>query len=371
MNYFIYRYSPLSIGIRPDENLSIVCPEKFKYSYLELGFKNENTYLINDFELSDLLVFFESQTDITNIFTLDEGLMLIVGILKSIFTTDNLALKVNMAYKDKKMMRELLDGKIIQPYLLQSDKALPESFMIKPRNGASGRGVKKVSKIPKYFTSNDYILESIESFDTMLTCDGIAINGEIVYFFSHEYVGNILDINKNFYNIIKTNSKYGEPKFIERLKDMTQIVLDNLGTEDIHPFHAEFFYNSETDRLSFCEIGKRFGGGNIPFLIKSAFKIDILETFWNLVNKSVLYQQEISYPEKLAATLAIFQNGKKQEVPNIPVEFEFFRDYSYKPGIQASSLEDLRYLISFSVSSEQELKNIFKYLEPYLYEQRK
>lgn len=370
MKYFIYRYHPSSIGIKPDNNLSIICPTRLKNIYRELSFSEENIFTIDNFELPDLLMFFNEQNNISDIFTLDEGLMHIAGILKSIFTNDKGAWKLNLSYKDKKIMRQLLEGKVLQPELLNPNEPLPKEFMIKPRSEASGKGVCKVTQVPDYYSNEDYLLETTEIFDTMFTCDGIAVDGQIAYFFTHEYVGNILDIKDNFYTIIKTNSKYNDDTFIKRLKEETQKVISSLGAEEVLPFHAEFFYHPATDRLSFCEIGKRFGGGNIPLLIKQAFQFDILEAYWQLKSGSSYYLDYSCKPQRYASTMAIFQNGEKQEPPTLPIEFDYLREYPETSDKKATSLEDLRYLVSFSADSREEFEHIFDKVKGYLYEQR-
>ena len=371
MKYFIYRFNPSTIGIKADSNLSVICPERLKDNYLELNFPSTNISTIKDFDLPELLQLFESRNDISDIFTLDEGLMHITGILKSLFTDHNQAWKIAYAYKDKKIMRQTLAGKINQPALLDNDDQLPDQFMIKPRCEASGKDIHIVSEVPDYYSTKDYILETVESFDTMFTCDGIAVNGKIEYFFTHEYIGNILDIKKNYFNIIRTNSFYNNEQFIERLKNETQCVLDNLGTEEVHPFHSEFFYQADTDRLSFCEIGKRFGGGNIPLLVKQAFKFDLLATYWKLINGNLEKNNYNEKPQFIALTLAIFQSGQKQLPPTLPITFDYYREYPEKESISATSLDDLRFLITFTLKSQQEFTHVFELLKGYLHEQRK
>ena len=48
MKYFIYRFSPASIGIQAQKNLSIVCPNKQKENYLTLGFSKNQIFGIDD-----------------------------------------------------------------------------------------------------------------------------------------------------------------------------------------------------------------------------------------------------------------------------------------------------------------------------------
>ena len=57
--------------------------------------------------------FFQDIQNIEDIFTLDEGLMHIVGILKSLFTSDEEAWKIAYTYKDKKIMRTQLVNKSV------------------------------------------------------------------------------------------------------------------------------------------------------------------------------------------------------------------------------------------------------------------
>ena len=96
-------------------------------------------------------------------------------------------------------MRQTLAGKINQPALLDNDDQLPDQFMIKPRCEASGKDIHIVSEVPDYILLKIIFLRLLESFDTMFTCDGIAVNGKIEYFFTHEYIGNILDIKKKLF----------------------------------------------------------------------------------------------------------------------------------------------------------------------------
>ena len=370
MKYFIYRFSPASIGIKAQENLCIVCPNRQEKNYLSLGFLKNQIFCVDDFSQINLFLFFKDIQNIKDIFTLDEGLIHIVGILKSLFTLEKDSWKISYAYKDKKIMREQLNGCVNQPQLLNPNDKLPANFLIKPRCQASGKNIHMVSQVPAYYTSEDFLLETCANFDTMFTCDGIAVNGKIQYFFTHEYIGNILDIRSTFINIVRTNSHYDDPAFIQRLRSETQKVLDGLGSERIHPFHAEFFYHSTTDKFSFCEIGKRFGGGNIPLLIKSAFQIDILDTYWSLINNFPIQREVPKFPLNIAITLAIFQNGHHQLPPQLPVPFDFFREYPEKLGCPARSLDDLRYLITCSVKNEKDFTTIHDLLEEYTDEQR-
>ncbi|WP_461219172.1 ATP-grasp domain-containing protein [Lapidilactobacillus salsurivasis] len=377
MKYFIYRFSPESIGLQPANQLAIVCPSQQRQNYLSVGFAEQQVFTVADFSLLELLLFFKSQPSIDDIFSLDEGLIHLVGILKAIFTDDKNAWEIAYAYKDKKMMRQTLAPKIKQPSLIDpcATDALPAKFIIKPRREDSGRGVAIVTAVPDYFNSTEYLLETVETFDVMFTCDGIAINGEIGYFFSHEYVGNILAIKTDFFNLIRTNSHYqSNDHLIERLEAATQAVLTRLGTDTIQPFHAEFFYRTETDELSFCEIGKRFGGGQIPLLVKQAFNFDLLATYWALVNNAAVpqvkdYQRS---PTCLAVTLAIFQNGRQQVPPEITVPLAFFREYPQQPARRAKSLADLRYLLVFCLPGNREFNQTFLSLRGYFeHEQRK
>lgn len=57
MKFFIYRYHPSGIGIKPDINLSIICPEHLKNVYLEQSFLEENIFTLENFDFSELLTF--------------------------------------------------------------------------------------------------------------------------------------------------------------------------------------------------------------------------------------------------------------------------------------------------------------------------
>ena len=73
----------------------------------------------------------------------------------------------------------------------------------------------------------------------------------------------------------------------------------------------------------------------------------------------------------LYTSLAIFQSGQKQLPPTLPITFDYYREYPEKESISATSLDDLRFLITFTLKSQQEFTHVFELFKGYLHERRK
>ena len=74
--------------------------------------------------------------------------------------------------------------------------------------------------------------------------------------------------------------------------------------------------------MVFCEVGKRFGGGDIPQLIKDSHGVDVIKEYWDiLTNPQVLREKNpskvLSRPASISATFALYRSqGKVVEVPD-------------------------------------------------------
>lgn len=393
MKYFVYRYSPITVQVPYSENLAIVCPPALRSAYVDRGFPVEQIFVLDDFELWTLLDFFESRSDIEDLFTLDEDLMDIVALVHLFLSKEKGRWRLGFLYKDKKRMRQQVEGHVNQPRLLNPQESLPSNFMVKVRNGSAAKGVSRLTSLPEGFDTSQQLLEEVFEHDYMFTCDGLAIDGTIRYFFSHEYLGTVLDSREKYCTVIRTNSRYADLDFIQRLQRETQKVLEALGTERVHPFHAEFFYNSKTDELAFCEVGKRFGGGNIPLLIETAFDVDILKRYWELqleTEHMELTQRadmeigiekvesssggrppiedttlKLAIPTNVATSILFLQNGREQTKPEPPYSLTYFREYPDRHRA-AKSVGELRFLMSLLLKNEDEWQELLQWLRGYL-----
>lgn len=85
----------------------------------------------------------------------------------------------------------------------------------------------------------------------------------MIQFFSNQYSNKVSNCDIERYTIIHTNENYWKnPSLISRLKEDTAEVLKILTNgKGTIAFHMEWFYNSVTDVLTFCEVGARFGDG--------------------------------------------------------------------------------------------------------------
>lgn len=393
MKYFVYRYSPVTVQVPYSENLAIVCPTALRSTYVERGFPVEQIFVLDDFEFWTLLDFFERRSDIEDLFTLDEDLMDIVALVHSFLSNEKERWRLGFLYKDKKRMRQQVEGYVNQPRLLNPQEPLPSNFMVKVRNGSAAKGVSHVTSLPEGFDTSQQLLEEVFEHDYMFTCDGLAVGGIIRYFFTHEYFGTVLNSREKYCTVIRTNSRYVDLDFIQRLQWETQKVLEVLGTEQVHPFHAEFFYNSKTDELGFCEVGKRFGGGNIPLLIETAFDVDILKRYWELqletehmdvtqradMEESIekvesgsdgrypleATSSKMAIPTNVAVSILFLQNGREQSKPEPPYSLTYFREYPDRHQA-AKSVGELRYLMSLLLKNEDEWEELLQWLRGYL-----
>lgn len=87
------------------------------------------------------------------------------------------------------------------------------------------------------------------------------------------------------------------------VKEEVKKILTHLTvTDELTPFHFEFFYDINAEKIVFCEVGKRFGGGKIPTLIQESFNINILEEYWQLLflSDSDLISSNLLLPSKIS-----------------------------------------------------------------------
>ena len=133
----------------------------------------------------------------------------------------------------------------------------------------------------------------------------------MIQFFSNQYSNKVSNCDIERYTIIHTNENYWKnPSLISRLKEDTAEVLKILTNgKGTIAFHMEWFYNSVTDALTFCEVGARFGGWHIPEIVELAFGQDYRKTYWELKNgKQYLKMKQIPQPKQAAAVVGIYAN---------------------------------------------------------------
>ncbi|WP_373660634.1 acetyl-CoA carboxylase biotin carboxylase subunit family protein [Streptococcus sp. E24BD] len=346
MHIVLFRYSArvAKLDYLYGKDVIIISPENQKQKYDDYsneGHQLPKVIFLEDFTLPNIVLEvrrISKSTKIDSITTLSEEDMDIAGFLNDHFVESNTSSLSNLLFKDKYLMRSFLVGVVNQPYfrLLESendlrifwDNCVSSVGILKPRNGAASNGIKKIYRNEKiatdYFEKN-YIIEECIQIDKMITCDGYSIGNEIKRFYVHEYGELLLDtLSSSGYYLVRTSSLYNSnDEYIETAMEECNKVLDVFSVDsEITPFHFEWFFDLSTGKTVFCEVGKRFGGGDIPKLIEDSYGVDIIAEYWDIVTnpyvlKEIDYSEEISRPTSISATFALYRKqGKVVEIPD-------------------------------------------------------
>lgn len=317
MKYFIYKYSPKTIGLTPQDNLKVIVPRSKVEEYLKLGFNKISIIHLKNLTFYSLISFFRTEQKlelIEEIFTLDESLMSDIGLLSSIFTSGIKGTESKLFFKDKYYMRSILNGIVKQPRIFEEwdITQLPKQGIIKPRRSEAGKGVfiyntkDALQKDLRFLTkdTDQVLIEELVDYEVMLSCDGIVSNGKLIYAFVHEYIGKITEISEKNINIKRTASYYWKnPKVINAIIQNSQKVVDYLGDKnDTYPIHFEWFYSEKKNELIFCEGACRFGGARIPFLIEDAFGLNILSKYWEVKFNKNIENKKVFFPKNIASS---------------------------------------------------------------------
>lgn len=327
-----------------DEQFIIIAPsskaKKFEKS-LKDGEHVAKIIFLEDYTLPNLVSSIRDiskEVEIESIITQCEEYIEWAGFLNDHFVKKNTVAVSNVMFKDKFIMRSFLHDVVEQPYfrLLESKKDLEkfwnvsdsEIAIIKPRKGAACTGIKKIKKNTilddRYFDGN-YIIEDFINIDKMITCDGFSLGEAVKRFFVHDNVELLLEsITSKGYYLLRTSEFYRDLDLIKKAYSECQKVLKVFSVNDeLTPFHFEWFFDISKKSLVFCEVGKRFGGGDIPDLIEEAYNIDILKEYWQIMaskdnSQKISFGEKIAIPQKISATYAAYvQSGLVDSVPSL------------------------------------------------------
>ncbi|CCO13050.2 ATP-grasp domain protein [Carnobacterium maltaromaticum LMA28] len=220
-----------------------------------------------------------------------------------------------VCFRDKNVMKEKLKDIVNIPKFSQINnfselenfkKEHGYPFIVKPIDGAGSVG------FFQFHNNNDWeeyrlhkhnypLIAEEFIFGEMYHLDGIFSNGEIKAFSSGIYVNGCLAFFENKYNgsvLISENSL-----MYARLKTEITKVLQALETPNhAISFHGEFFHTAD-DKLIFCEVGSRVGGGKINEVFELKYGI-------NLLNESIRAQCDPEYDNtKLNITTSKYEYG--------------------------------------------------------------
>lgn len=202
-----------------------------------------------------------------------------------------------LAFRDKILMKNLLlkagiqvpsFARINSPIdILEFAQVNGFPVVVKPIFGTGADGVfilhnaEEVEKfISDYKGFNDYHLTDleIESFikGTTYHVDGFIHNGKIIASWPSVCINHSVDLKKGAF--VAHHHLSPQNPMVKRLNNYTKSVLQALPTPKDTAFLLEVFYDESKDKIIFCEIATRVGGG-VKEMWPEAFGIDLENEF--------------------------------------------------------------------------------------------
>lgn len=198
--------------------------------------------------------------------------------------------------------------------------------ILKPRKGAASQGVYKIlsmDQLAQVTQTVDLLDYECEQFiDAQIGhADGVIADGLVKFFLASKYVNTCLDFSNG-----KFLGSYAitEQHEIDRIQEFTVAVLNSLNIQN-SAFHLEFFMD-DFGKLIFLEIGARVGGGEIPFMIRQVFGIDLFDLWLKAILKQDILPTENTskacgfamIPEPISTPVVVKQaTSLKSKVPQI------------------------------------------------------
>lgn len=308
MKYFVYPYSILSIDLYKLDHtewtiISLKNNEKAYTSCLPNDFRTRVVFL-EDLQPARLFDYFKHQSNIEEISTLDEKQIFGISVLNDYFTQNVSSSLISLFFTDKYWMRTVLGNNILQPPFsivrdINDVNRFVDQFgksVLKPRRNDSSKGITIVETKQDIknldLLNGSYMIEKFIDSQRMITVDGYTIDSSIQRLLFHEYDGGVLNtLKENSALITRTSGLYFEKNGFSVIKNLKKIILTiisslNLKSDSLLPFHFEFFLCD--NKIFFCEVGRRFGGGGIMRLGVEEFGVDLLDEYWlRLKDKSI------------------------------------------------------------------------------------
>ncbi|HEX8081243.1 MAG TPA: hypothetical protein VF557_13620 [Jatrophihabitans sp.] len=192
-----------------------------------------------------------------------------------------------LAFRDKVLMKNHLAG---GPVEIPAYSALDSAYtaldfieqhgypvVIKPVSESGSLGANIINDetdLDNYLRHPWRGVSQIEKFieGPMFHIDGLVINGEVAFIHAFRYVNDCLAFRNNDW--LAHHSLAAEDPLFERLVSATRSVLAQLPTPRHTAFHTELWLTPD-DRVVFCEIASRTGGGMIPPMVRYCFGIEL------------------------------------------------------------------------------------------------
>ncbi|MCB5180376.1 ATP-grasp domain-containing protein [Streptomyces antimicrobicus] len=192
-----------------------------------------------------------------------------------------------LAFRDKVVMKDHLAGGPVEvPAYRRLDSAYDAlefvaehgyPVVVKPvsESGSLGTAViRDEAALDSYLARPWRGVSEIETFvpGQMYHVDGLVVGGEVVFVHPFRYLNDCLSFRDNDW--VASLPVAPQDPAHDRLVKAARAVLAELPTPRGTAFHAEFWITPD-DRLVFCEIASRTGGGMISPMVRHAFGIDL------------------------------------------------------------------------------------------------
>ena len=202
-------------------------------------------------------------------------------------------LKEVISWRDKSVMKRIVAENFLKVpdwKLISSKQDIIDFFsmhkkgvVLKPLSEAASKGVficKSLNEIDETFELIKNILHDYEMEEFLTNkighVDGIMRNGEIIFGIVSEYIGDCLSFrNGKSLGSVTIDNQEDKNKYLS----FTQNCLRALKVEN-SVFHLEFFF---AENPIFLEVGVRMGGGEIPFVVKEVFGVDLFTEWLKLL----------------------------------------------------------------------------------------
>jgi hypothetical protein len=192
-----------------------------------------------------------------------------------------------IAFRDKVVMKDHLAGGPVElPTYRRLDSAYTAlefveehgyPVVIKPVSEAGSVGtaiIREEADLEAYLRRPWRGTSEIETFvpGQMFHIDGLVVGGELVFIHPFRYLNDCLSFRSDEW-IASLSLSPRDPAY-ERLVAGTRAVLDRLPCPPHFVFHCELWITPD-DRVVFCEIASRVGGGMVRPVIEYCFGIDV------------------------------------------------------------------------------------------------
>ncbi|MGT2783993.1 hypothetical protein [Streptococcus merionis] len=397
MKIFLNKYSTriFRLDYIYDEDFIILAPKERENKYeksIKEGLKKAKVLFLEDYTLPNLVSrirILSKKFPIESVITLSEEYIDWAGFLNDHFVEKNTKSVSNLMFKDKFYMRSFLMDIVAQPYfrLLESENDIKmfwensctNTAIIKPRRGAACIGVRKIDKetvLDDSYFGDHFMIEEFVELKSMITCDGYAIGNSIKRFFVHDNVKLLLESlnSTNGYYLLRTSRFYSDTDLIRLIfLECEKIIKEFSVSGELTPFHFEWFVDPYKGQVVLCEVGKRFGGGDIPDLINDVYDVNILKEYWQIMSSSnsienIDYGKTVKIPEKIAATFALYkQTGYVQILPDaneLPWAESVYFTINIGDYVKASeNIVENSLLVRFICNNEKEFQEKTEQLE--------